>query len=96
MQKQNLKPHFAESEEKDIASIFDLGLKFYLFTVGIFIFPNPTDPQSVKFRCYRGNSRALGEFTAIKDVTRYRRENPARFFQDKASRCVVPHSLASV
>ena len=71
MQKQNMKTHFAMSEEKYVANIIDLGLKFYLFSLGIFIFTNPTDPQSVKFRSYRGNSRALGEFAAIENVTRY-------------------------
>jgi len=55
MQKQNMKTHFAMSEEKYVANIIDLGLKFYLFSLGIFIFTNPTDPQSVKFRSYRGN-----------------------------------------
>jgi len=55
MQKQNMKTHFAKSEEKYLANIIDLGLKFYLFFLGIFIFPNPTDPQSVKLRSYRGN-----------------------------------------
>ena len=91
-----MKTHFAKSEEKYLANIIDLGLKFYLFSLGIFILPNPTDPQSVKFRSYRGNRRALSEFATIKDVTWYGRENPARFFQDKAACGVVPHSLASV
>ena len=65
VQKKNLNAHYAEGEQKGIANIINLGINFYLFILGIFIFPNPTDPKPVKFGCDRGNSRALGEFAAI-------------------------------
>ncbi len=71
VQKKNLNAHYAEGEQKGIANIIDLGINFYLLILRIFILPNPTDPKPVKFRCDGGNGRALGEFTAIENVTRY-------------------------